>query len=172
MTFLRSSALAAAALLLSACAADAPAAPTLAGRPRGDQDNATHVIKDSDYTRAVTVPCTPLGPETFILYGHEDINWQFMMDEDDGVRFRTHVVTRAAGIGPKTGDVYYSTDVENERASFQYGGLPFDVDLVHHFNLRARGSGTNVLVREQLRVHIDEQGNESVELVKLETECR
>ena len=118
MPSLRLPALAAALLLAAACAdgPTTPAAPRLEARPRGQADNAAHVIRDSDYTRAVTVPCTPLGPETFILYGHEDITWQFMFDAADGVRFRTHVVTRAAGIGPKTGDVYYTTDVANERA--------------------------------------------------------
>lgn len=179
MTFLRSSALAAAALLFTACAADAPVAPAAAPAPvpaalRADHswDNGTHVIHDSDYTRAVTVPCTPLGPETFILYGYEDISWQFMMNEADGVRFRTHVVTRAGGLGPKTGEVYYTTDVENEQTSFVYGGLPMDIDLVHHFNLRSRDSDTRMLVREHLRVHVDEEGNETVVLVKMETECR
>ena len=44
--------------------------------------------------------------------------------------------------------------------------------LVHHFNLRSRDSGTHVLVREQLRVHIDESGKETVELEKIDAECR
>jgi hypothetical protein len=31
---------------------------------------------------------------------------------------------------------------------------------------------SSILVREQLRVHLDEQGTETVELVKLDVECR